>query len=237
MKKSSISVFALVAALAMAVPAISHAQTAAGSVAGEAAGTASGAASGTTDAVDATAGGNASAGANASGNASTDGSTTTATTNAGLTLDVNADGTISAEEAGAFETALGGGIKVDADGDGTISEEEANAATTALASLNTDDVSCDDSGLDATIAAMGMPDMAALGAATNVSVVVVADCDASEVSSALAGEGATNIRAALEANASAVAAIQARGATLADVLGATSSGDTVTVYVALETAS
>ena len=79
---------------------------------------------------------------------------------------------------------------------------------------------------------MTMADANALSAATNVKIVLVSNCAEDEVSSALATEGATNIRKSLEANAAAVAAIQTRGATMADVLGATAEGETVTVYVA-----
>jgi hypothetical protein len=233
MKTTSLSVIALVAALAMAAPTLSYAQ-ASGAVDAttEAAGAASGAASGSSDAVDASAGGDAAAGATGGANASTDGSSTDVSTGATLTLDANADGTISVDEIAAADAAIGTGVSIDVDGDGTISDDEAAAANTALAALGSQTLSCADSGLEATIAGMGQPDMDALNMAASVSVVVVSDCDAAEVTSALASEGATGIRAALEANANAVAAIQARGATLADVLGATTSGDTVTVYVA-----
>ena len=61
------------------------------------------------------------------------------------------------------------------------------------------------------------------------------DRAADEVSSALATEGATNVRKALEANAAVVAAIQARGVTMTEVLGATSDGTVVTVYAVAET--
>ena len=78
---------------------------------------------------------------------------------------------------------------------------------------------------------MTMAEPAAITAATNVRIVLVSDCAADEVTSALATEGATNVRSALQANTAAVAAIQSRGATTADVLGATAEGDLVTVYV------
>ena len=78
-------------------------------------------------------------------------------------------------------------------------------------------------------------DAAALAAATNANVVVVADCDAAEITGALALEGATKVRSDLEVNAKAIAAVQARGFQMDDVLGATVSGDTVTIYVVSDT--
>ena len=78
-------------------------------------------------------------------------------------------------------------------------------------------------------------DAAALAAATNANVVVVADCDAAEITGALASEGATKFRSDLEVNAKAIAAVQARGFQMDDVLGATVSGDTVTIYVVSDT--
>ncbi len=120
---------------------------------------------------------------------------------------------------------------LDANGDGTVTLEEAAAAEAAVAALSSDTIACDASGLAGLTSSMTMADPSALTAATNVKVILVSNCAADEVTSALATEGATNIRKSLEANAAAVTAIQSRGATMADVLGATADGDTVTVYV------
>ncbi len=172
----------------------------------------------------------ADAAASASGNASGEASAT-----ASLTVDANGDGSISAEEVAAANAAIAASgsaeIVLDANGDGTVSLEEAAAAEAAIAALSGDTVACEPGGLEGMMSKMVMADPATLTPATNVKVVIVSDCAADEVSSALATEGATNIRKALEANAAAVAAIQSRGATMADVLGATAEGNTVTVYV------
>jgi hypothetical protein len=157
------------------------------------------------------------------------------TAGADLTVDANADGSIDAGEiasANAAITASGNAsVVLDADGNGTVTPEEANAVEAALAGT-ADTVSCGDAGLGALTGIMTATDPAALSAATNIQVVVVSDCAADDVTATLAGEGATNVRKALEANAAVVAAIQARGATLANVLGASANADSVTVYVA-----
>jgi hypothetical protein len=173
----------------------------------------------------------ADAAASASGEASASGSAT-----ATLTIDANGDGAISAEEVAAANAAIeasgNASIVLDANGDGTVTLEEANAAQAALGATVGDTVACETGGLAGMMSGMTMAEPATITAATNVHVVLVSNCSADEVTSALATEGATNIRGALQANAAAVAAIQSRGATMADVLGATAEGDTVTVYVA-----
>jgi hypothetical protein len=173
----------------------------------------------------------ADAAAQTSGGGSAEGSAS-----ASLTIDANADGTISAEEVAAANAAItasgDASIQLDANGDGTISLEEAAAVEAALAALSTVTVACEPGGLSGMMSKMVMADSSALESATDVKLVLVSNCAASEVSSELATEGATNIRKALEVNATAVAALQARGATTADVLGATVDGNTVTVYIA-----
>lgn len=72
--------------------------------------------------------------------------------------------------------------------------------------------------------------MSTLTAATNVSIVTVADCH-DTTRSALASAGGTALRDALMGNTAVDAAIKARGADDSDVLGATVSGDTITVYI------
>jgi hypothetical protein len=159
-----------------------------------------------------------------------------ASVSAGLQVDANGDGTLSAEEIAAANAAIAAsgnaGIVLDANGDGTVTLEEAAAAQEALGAPVGDTVACEAGGLGGMMSGMKMADPGSITAATNVRVVLVSNCSTDEVTSALATEGATNIRGALQANAAAVAAIQARGATMADVLGATADGNTVTVYVA-----
>ena len=180
----------------------------------------------------------ADAAAQASGGASGE-----ASASASLTVDATGDGSISAEEiaaANAIISASGNAsIVLDANGDGTVSLEEAAAAEAAIAAMSgsEDTLACDAGGLAGLTGSMKMAEPGALSAATNVKIVLISNCAADEVSSALASEGATNIRKSLEAHAAAVAAIQARGATMADVLGATSDGNTATVYVVTSASS
>ena len=159
-----------------------------------------------------------------------------ASASAGLQVDADGDGTVSVEEAAAANAAIeasgNASIVLDANGDGTVTLEEAAAAQAAFGAGAGDTVACEAGGLAGMISGMTMAEPATITAATNVQVVLVSNCTADEVTSALATEGATNIRTALQANTAAVAAIQTRGATMADVLGATAEGDTVTVYVA-----
>lgn len=163
-----------------------------------------------------------------------------ANASAGLQIDADGDGTISAEEASAANAAIAASgnasIVLDANGDGTVTLEEAAAAQASLGAAG-DTVACEADGLAGMMSGMKMADTSTITAATNVHIVLVSNCSADEVTSALATEGATNIRGALQANAAAVAAIQTRGATMADVLGATAEGDTVTVYVAAAAAA
>lgn len=172
----------------------------------------------------------ADAAASASGGASGGASAT-----ASFTVDANGDGSISADEVAAANVAIAASghadIVLDANGDGTVSVDEAAIAEAALAALWDDSVACDPGGLDGMMSKMEMADPATLTPATNVKIVLVANCAADEVSAGLATEGATNTRKALEANAAAVSAIQSRGAAMADVLGATAEGNTVIVYV------
>jgi hypothetical protein len=173
----------------------------------------------------------ADAAASASGEASASGNAT-----ATLNIDADGDGAISSDEVAAANAAIeasgNASIVLDANGDGTVTLEEANAAQAALGATAGDTVACETGGLSGIMSGMTMAEPATITAATKVKVVLVSNCSTDEVTSALATEGATNIRGALQANAAAVAAIQSRGGTIADVLGATAEGDTITVYVA-----
>lgn len=150
--------------------------------------------------------------------------------NGDLVIDANGDGRISAEEAAAVTAALSGnaqvGTDIDADGDGLFNDDELTAAASAGS------VACGDSGLGAFISALGDLDESQIATASVVRVVLVSDCDKDEVSAALAAEGATNIRQLLDANAAVTSAVQARGATMADVVGAATSGNMLVVFVA-----
>jgi hypothetical protein len=243
------SILALATALALCTPSFVVAQdaTAATTAAGSATTTATGAAGAAGSSATGAAGAAVNADTNADGNISADeqaAADAAASTTVTASVDANADGTISVEELTAANAALaaqgGTTVSVDANGDGTISDDELANANTLLAAANVsagavagaETLACAESGIEATISGMGDLDMAALAAATNVSVVSVSDCDSRDVTAALATEGATNVRKGIEANAAAVAAIQARGASVANVLGATTSGETLTVYVA-----
>ncbi|RYE87708.1 MAG: hypothetical protein EOP19_03540 [Hyphomicrobiales bacterium] len=224
------TILAIAATLMLGISPAAMAQTAT-TAAGAATDAAAGAAAGGTEA-------GATAGANAAGNATINTDGASASGGASFTFDANADGTISADEIAAANTTLsaqtGTTVSVDADGDGVLSETEiANANGLLTASASTEDtVACGDSGIEGTITAMGSLDTAMLATATNVRVVTIADCETADVTAALAAEGAASVQQSIGANSAAVQAIQARGASVADVLGATSSGDTLTVYVA-----
>jgi hypothetical protein len=232
----STTILAIAATLMLGVAPAAMAQTAT-TAADAATGTAAGVTAGGTDAA-------ATAGANANATGTTTTNTDGASTSGGasFTFDANADGTISADEIAAANTTLSGQtgttVSVDADGDGVLSETEianANGLLTASASAEggaEDSVACGDSGIEGTITAMGSLDMAMLATATNVRVVTIANCETADVTAALAAEGAASVQKSIGANNAAVQAIQARGASVADVLGATSDGDTLTVYVA-----
>lgn len=101
---------------------------------------------------------------------------------------------------------------------------------------DTSSKSCEELGSAASIESMGKVDMAAVTAASKVMVQPVADCD-DTTRSALATVGGTTLSDALKANAAVNTAIMAQGSTMADVLGATVDGDTVTVYVESKSAS
>lgn len=139
--------------------------------------------------------------------------------------------------AGAGVTVDGNGVGVNAGADGSATTD-ANATaggnSNGAAAGGTDGMDepmqCNELGTTATIEAMGKTDMSALTAATNVLIVTVADCD-DATRSALAGAGGTALRDALKGNAAVDTAIKARGADDSDVLGATVSGDTITVYI------
>lgn len=152
-----------------------------------------------------------------------------------LVIDANGDGSISAEEAASITAALSGsgqvGTDIDANGDGSFSADELSAAASAGS------VACGDSGLGAFISALGDFDEAQIATASVVRVVLVSDCAEDEVSAALAAEGATNIRGLLDANAAVTSAVQTRGASMADVLGAAVSGNMLVVFVAADQTS
>jgi hypothetical protein len=152
--------------------------------------------------------------------------------NAGFSVDANGDGRLDAEEAAALTAALSGSASVedifDTDDDGIISPDEQGAAIALLAS---GDFDCSASGLEPVIALTATFDAAALAAATKANVVVIANCDAANITAALAAEGATTARSTLDDNPVVLAAVQAQGYQMDDVLGATVTGGTVTVYV------
>jgi len=230
------TILAIAATLMLGVSPAAMAQTAT-TAAGAATDAATGAAAGVT-AGGTEAGATSGAGANATGNATANTDGTSTSGGASFTFDANADGTVSADEIAAANTTLSGQtgttVSVDADGDGVLSEAEiANANGLLTASAGAEDtVACGDSGIAGTITGMGSLDMAMLATATNVRVVTIANCETADVTAALAAEGAASVQQGIGANNAAVQAIQARGASVADVLGATSTGDTLTVYVA-----
>ena len=106
------------------------------------------------------------------------------------------------------------------------------APALAFAQSETNPMSCDTLGTATNIEAMGRLDAAAVAAATTVTLVPVAECD-DAITSALATIGSTSMRDELGKNTAVIAAVQGRGATLADVIGATVDGDVLTVYVTL----
>lgn len=237
------SILALATAIALCSPSfvLAQAATTATDAAANAAGTVDGAMTSGDSGASGAAGGTVNADANNDGTVSADeqsAADAASSASVSVSVDANADGTISADEIAAANTTISGStgttVNIDTDGDGTISADELTAANSQLnsAGMMGQDLACAENGIEATIAAMGAVDMGALGTATKISIVTVSDCEAADVTSALASEGASSVRKALEANATAVAAIQARGASVADVLGATGSGDSLTVYVA-----
>lgn len=138
---------------------------------------------------------------------------------------------------GAEVTVDGNGVGVNAGAEGSATTDgnattdgDADAAAAGGTNAMDESMQCNELGTSASIEAMGMTDMSALSAATNVAIVTVADCD-DTTRSALAGAGGTALRDALMGNAAVDAAIKARGADDSDVLGATVSGDTITVYI------
>ena len=228
-----VSLIALTAALTISTPAMTFAQDAA------VGGTASGAVSG---AADATAGGtNASAGADASADAQVD-----------ADIDTDGDGQISVEEQAAADAELEVDASIDTDGDGQISDEEqaaADADAQVDADIDTDGdgqisdeeraaaeadgtTSCSELNIGTLAGMQQGAEEAAIAAATDARVVLVGDCAADELSSTLAGEGALAVQSAVGGNAELVSQIQARGATVADVIGAAVVGGTLTIYVA-----
>lgn len=116
------------------------------------------------------------------------------------------------------------------DAHGTNSDAAAAGGTDSANNMAGDSMKCEELGSANSIEAMGKVDMAAVTAATKVSVLQVADCD-DTTRSALAGVGGTALSDALKANAAVDTAIMAQGSTMADVIGATVDGDTLTVYV------
>lgn len=132
---------------------------------------------------------------------------------------------------GATVGADGVGGSVGVDGSANVgADANATDAAGADSAMTNESMTCEELGSAASIENMGKVDPAALSAATKVMVVQVSDCD-DTTRSALAGVSGTNIQDALKANAAVDPAIMERGATMADVIGATVSGDTITVYV------
>jgi hypothetical protein len=154
---------------------------------------------------------------------------TTVDTNAGATVGVGV-GDTSVSVGAEGSTSVGAGT------DGNEAGGSAVGGTSGQPTNNQskmESMSCEESGLAASIEAMGTVDTSMLSSATSVSIVGLSNCD-DTTRSALASEGGTNVRQALQANPAIVSAIQSRGADMSDVIGATVDGDTVTVYVESE---
>jgi hypothetical protein len=107
------------------------------------------------------------------------------------------------------------------------------AAPTLSFAQDSESMSCDAGGMASQIEGMGKVDVSLLAGAPKVNLISVSDCD-DETVSALATVGGTNIRDELGKNPAVVAAVQTRNASLADIIGATVEGDTVTIYVTLD---
>ncbi|HEV7278314.1 MAG TPA: hypothetical protein VGN80_18700 [Devosiaceae bacterium] len=208
-----VSLIALTAALAISSPTLTVAQDA------TAGGTAGAAASGTADTeaggTNASADTNAEAGVDA--NVDSDGDV-----DAGVdaSVDTDGDGQISDEEQAAADAAA------DTDGDGVVSAEERAAAEAGGTA------SCSEVNIGTLAGMQQGAEEAAIAAATNARVVLVGDCAADELSSTLASDGSVSVQSAVGSNPELVSQIQARGATVADIIGAAVVAGTLTIYVA-----
>lgn len=105
--------------------------------------------------------------------------------------------------------------------------------TSFAQSMSTDsqDMMCSQTGIASQIKLSDHYDPYLAASASSTRIVQVPECDEGDITSALASLQATNIRDDIRANPDALFAIQSRGATLADVLGATTSGNVLTVYI------
>jgi hypothetical protein len=92
------------------------------------------------------------------------------------------------------------------------------------------DVMCDQ-GISARIMHSDSYDPSIAASASSARVVTVPECDSGDVTSALTSLQATNIRDDLKTNPDALFAIQSKGLTVADVLGATTTDGFLTIYV------
>jgi hypothetical protein len=158
--------------------------------------------------------------------------------NADFAIDANGDGSLDAEEAVALSAALTGSVATDvsfdADGDGIISPDEEAAA---IALLTSDDFNCSETGLESVIGLTTSLDIAKLANVTDAEVIVIADCDAADISAALASQGSMGARDGLKDNELVISAVRARGFDMDDVVGARISGDTITIYVVTDQAT
>lgn len=137
----------------------------------------------------------------------------------------NGDGQVSEQEEAAADSAE------NSDGHGVLSaKKRALADAAGLADTTT----CPDTGLESLTGMQGEVDESSIATATTARIVLVSECEAADVSAALAGTGATTLRTAIGANAALTALIQARGATTAAILGAAMVGDVLTVYVTVD---
>ena len=87
------------------------------------------------------------------------------------------------------------------------------------------------SGMSSMITASTGLDISSISGATTANIQLVSDCSSSDVSAALALKGGTAVRTAIEGNSILVAQLQAQGFTTASVLGASVTGDALTLYV------
>src|ERR1700756_646801 len=70
-----------------------------------------------------------------------------------------------------------------------------------------------------------------LRAAKDADIVPIASCELPDVSSALGSKGSRSVRRSISGNTALIGEVQSQGYTAADILGATRTGSTITIYV------
>ena len=169
-------------------------------------------------------------------NATVNGAASTATgggvsaggTDASADVNANASASVGVDTSSGIDAGASAGVDTSASAGASTGVD----ASSSMANASSAPASSQECNSDTTTSALAAPlDMAAVTAATSVTVIELTDCSAQQTMAT------ADVSAALTANPAVAAALQASGNTGGEIVGAAVEGTSLTVYIKTSTSN